>query len=648
MAEKEEEVAFDERFEFDAPQFYDFDEGSPPEKAPADGWFDTDGPKGLATPPKQHNEQQQDRKPAACAAAGAPENVNPQQQDRKPAACAAAGAPENVNPQQQGEAAGKAASGKGKEWRRALASISNTTSGKAAQQPQQQGSKRKATAGAAGEAAGSAAAAAAAGPSSSKARPGSAAVAKLQAQDRPASRQAKASAAAAAAAAPTSQATSPRLHSRQRAHTGEQKSSEQLELERLEQEKAAAAALRRHNAETVKHVLGAPPPPVVHSSRPLTEPVELELCTSKRRRMHSMETRSMASPFKSTAEQIAAFEGRLPSKSKLGNSSGKAAPAPQQQQQQHGGHHGAALTVPQSPRFATKQRVRPPRFKPREVVEAEEMAAMPKFKARPVNKRILHDRSGHLGVPHVDVKPPTVPAPFALRTDQRAAEHAGSAGAGYHAGSSAAATSAGADGIFVFAATGGEGGRVTRSKAAAKKARQSGWTGQLTQPEPFQLATDARGAAKRSAATEAQHEEQARPSKRARRSVAQGPFQLATDARGTAEEARLEGIRRQQEEQARRNAEFKALPLNCAALAGAWKPPAVVPPSLTIPQEVALHSDARAERRRAFDEAVAAKQAEQETERQQAQALQAVAEEEEVRQLRKRMVPKALPLPDRL
>lgn len=46
MAETEEEVAFDERFEFDAPQFYDFDEGSPPEKAPADGWFDTEGPRG--------------------------------------------------------------------------------------------------------------------------------------------------------------------------------------------------------------------------------------------------------------------------------------------------------------------------------------------------------------------------------------------------------------------------------------------------------------------------------------------------------------------------------------------------------------------------------------------------------------------------
>ena len=42
------------------------------------------------------------------------------------------------------------------------------------------------------------------------------------------------------------------------------------------------------------------------------------------------------------------------------------------------------LTVPLSPQFATKRRVRPARFKPREEVEAEQMAAMPKFKARPL------------------------------------------------------------------------------------------------------------------------------------------------------------------------------------------------------------------------------------------------------------------------
>lgn len=88
----------------------------------------------------------------------------------------------------------------------------------------------------------------------------------------------------------------------------------------------------------------------------------------------------------------------------------------------------------------------------------------------------MQDRSGGLGVPHVDTKPPTVPAPFHLKTDQRAVEHGGD--------------------VFVFGA-GGEGGRVTRSRAArgAKKepAVGSGWTGQVTHPEPFHLATDARG-----------------------------------------------------------------------------------------------------------------------------------------------------------
>jgi len=61
-------------------------------------------------------------------------------------------------------------------------------------------------------------------------------------------------------------------------------------------------------------------------------------------------------------------------------------------------------------------------------------------------------------------------------------------------------------------------------------------------------------AIKRSAAAEPQQEQlEARPTKRARH----GPFQLATDERGAAEQERLEAIRRQQEELARQEAEFK-------------------------------------------------------------------------------------------
>ena len=78
-------------------------------------------------------------------------------------------------------------------------------------------------------------------------------------------------------------------------------------------------------------------------------------------------------------------------------------------------------------------------------------------------------------LPHVDAKPPTVPAPFALKTDQRAADHHGSGD------------------MFVFAAQ-GDAGRVTRSRAASKVAAPSGaWTGHITQPAPFHLATVARG-----------------------------------------------------------------------------------------------------------------------------------------------------------
>lgn len=62
---------------------------------------------------------------------------------------------------------------------------------------------------------------------------------------------------------------------------------------------------------------------------------------------------------------------------------------------------------------------------------------------------------------------------------------------------------------------------------------------------------------KRNAADEPQHEQQeARAAKRARKTAA-GPFQLATDQRGAAEEARIEGMRRQQEAHAQREAEFK-------------------------------------------------------------------------------------------
>ena len=89
----------------------------------------------------------------------------------------------------------------------------------------------------------------------------------------------------------------------------------------------------------------------------------------------------------------------------------------------------------------------------------------------------------------------------------------------------------------------------------------------------------------------------------------------------------------------------QALPLNKAALAGAWKPASQVVAALTVPQDVALHSDARAAQRRQFDAAMAAKQAAAEAERAEAERQQAEQEEEELRERRRRLGHKALPLP---
>ena len=89
---------------------------------------------------------------------------------------------------------------------------------------------------------------------------------------------------------------------------------------------------------------------------------------------------------------------------------------------------------------------------------------------------------------------------------------------------------------------------------------------------------------------------------------------------------------------------LQALPLNKAALAGAWKPAPLVMHALTVPEEVVLRSDARAAQRREFDATVAARQAQLEAEHQ--ALLQAQEEEEEARQPRRALGHK--PLPGRL
>lgn len=79
----------------------------------------------------------------------------------------------------------------------------------------------------------------------------------------------------------------------------------------------------------------------------------------------------------------------------------------------------------QSPALVTKSRARPSRFKPTEEVEVEEIAALPRFRARPFDRHLFEGGAKGLHAPAP--KPVTEPQPFELRTDKRAARAAAAA-----------------------------------------------------------------------------------------------------------------------------------------------------------------------------------------------------------------------------
>ncbi|KAG5033235.1 hypothetical protein JHK85_017217 [Glycine max] len=83
------------------------------------------------------------------------------------------------------------------------------------------------------------------------------------------------------------------------------------------------------------------------------------------------------------------------------------------------------LTRPKEPEFETSQRIRPPRVKSSAELEEEMMAKIPKFKARPVNKKILQTAT----LPPVPRSTPQLPEfkEFHLETLARAHQNADTA-----------------------------------------------------------------------------------------------------------------------------------------------------------------------------------------------------------------------------
>uniref|UniRef100_A0A7S2W4Q8 TPX2 C-terminal domain-containing protein n=1 Tax=Mucochytrium quahogii TaxID=96639 RepID=A0A7S2W4Q8_9STRA len=77
------------------------------------------------------------------------------------------------------------------------------------------------------------------------------------------------------------------------------------------------------------------------------------------------------------------------------------------------------LTEPDDIHFETDKRLRPSTAKPLEQMETEMMMSMQKFKARPLSSKVMNS-AGDLGVPKVEKKAPCVAKGFNFRTDQRA------------------------------------------------------------------------------------------------------------------------------------------------------------------------------------------------------------------------------------
>ncbi|KAK9676833.1 hypothetical protein RND81_11G104500 [Saponaria officinalis] len=146
----------------------------------------------------------------------------------------------------------------------------------------------------------------------------------------------------------------------------------------LVQENQAIKRQKLDNGKT-RQILSIKPPSLPHKTRPglaanASKLSSSTVATSKENR--KMYVRETAAPYVSTAEMVKKFQ-----------SSTRDMALPQNQPSQ--GKPQLTLTRPKEPDFVTSQRVRLVKVKSSAELEEEMMAKMPKFKARPLNKKIL-------------------------------------------------------------------------------------------------------------------------------------------------------------------------------------------------------------------------------------------------------------------
>ncbi|XP_078433505.1 targeting protein for XKLP2 isoform X2 [Wolffia australiana] len=291
------------------------------------------------------------------------------------------------------------------------------------------------------------------------------------------------------------------------------------------------------------------------------------------------------------------------------------------------------LTEPRMPRLETSLRARPPRVKSTQELELEELEKVPKFKARPLNKKIFEAKEDCENKPKR--RQITVPQEFHFATDQRLGPPP-----------------------FVLDA-------FDKLSLHSEGSRKDHCPIKLTVPNPFHLHTEERGLLKeRNLSVQIQRKETEQEMARVPKA---NPYPYTTDypvvpPKPAPKECTkpdvflLESIvrheevmqkkREEQERMEREEAEkrvFKAQPVLTKdpfpTVKKERKP-------LTEVQGFDLHVEHRARDRAEFEKKVKEKEALCKRMREENEVLQKVEEEREVKQMRKTMVPTPLPLPN--
>nr|XP_043612372.1 protein TPX2 [Erigeron canadensis] len=295
------------------------------------------------------------------------------------------------------------------------------------------------------------------------------------------------------------------------------------------------------------------------------------------------------------------------------------------------------LTTPKTPTLQTLLRARPPKIKSTEELEKEELEKAPKFKARPLNKKIFESK-GELGLFCNKKRQVTIPQEFHFAIDRRIP-----------------APMPNVADVFDKLSLYSETSETNKQRPFLRN----------TAPNPFHLKTEERGAEKEKrfvmeVINKQIEDEQARipkatpypyttdypvfpPKPEPKQCTKPEPFQLESLARHEEEIQREMEERRRLEEKDARLRMFKAQPI-------LKKDPIPVPEKVRRPlteiQEFNLLVEHRAVDRAEFDQKVKEKEMMYKRYRDEAESAKMMEEEKALKQLRRTLVPHARPVPN--